>query len=66
MLYNIIIIYWPYRKYIYFRVVLWLKAQGLEPKVKPWIRLITRKLNGVSSIRYQPYIQYYTTVPSLP
>jgi len=46
-------------------LMLWVKAQGLKPKVKPWIGLITRKLNGVPSTMYLPYILYYTTVPSL-
>jgi len=50
--------------------MLWLRAQDLESKVKPWIGLITRKLNGVPSTTYLSYILpqivYATTVSSLP
>jgi len=37
-------------------IVLWLKTQKLESKVKPWIGLITRKLDEVPSTMYLPYI----------
>jgi len=55
---------------MYIGGLLWLKAQGLEPKVKPWIELITRELNGVPSTMYLSYILpqvvHATTASSIP